>query len=519
MFAVALIVFRETLEAALILSIVLAASVGIPGRGRWITAGVTGGVIGAMAVAIFANAIAEAFAGSGQELLNATILGLAVCMLAWHNIWMASHAREMMQEAKALGQAVETGARPVVALALITGAAVLREGSETVLFLFSVAASSSENSISFLIGGLVGLACGVALGAGMYFGLLRIPVRRLFAVVSVMLLFLAAGLAAQCVSFLAQADVLPTLGDGLWDTSFLLSEGSIPGRILHTLIGYSARPSGIQLVAWIVTIIAISVPMWSIRRRRNLVVKVAVAIVGLIGLTHPAAAELQVRVPFVEWRELEFEHNGLVTFGPKGSSTDRAQSYTNAIGYGVLPWWEVELEGELASGAGQHLTWAATTIENTFQLTERGKYPVDVGMFVEYSQSTGLPPNDLTIGPLLHKDFSLFGLDTGHTANFLFSREVGGNASKATGFEFAWQSVAYLHPLFSPGFEYYGLINDLSHAGRYNQQQHYLGPVITGFQSFAPYGKLKFEVGYLAGLTTQTSGGAVRWKLEYEIVF
>jgi hypothetical protein len=125
-----------------------------------------------------------------------------------------------------------------------------------------------------------------------------IPVRRLFAVVSILVLFLAAGLAVQCVSFLAQADVLPILGDGLWDTSFLLSEGSIPGKILHTLICDSARPSGIQLVAWIVTIVAISVAMWLIRKRRNAAVVAAVVMIGMMGLVRPAAADLQVRLPY-----------------------------------------------------------------------------------------------------------------------------------------------------------------------------------------------------------------------------
>src|SRR5579862_3613831 len=140
MFAVALIVLRETLEAALIVSIVLAASVGIRGRVRWVGGGVAGGVVGSLLVAVFAAAIAEAFAGSGQELLNAAVLGLAVCMLAWHNIWMASHAHELMREANRIGRDVESGSRPVFALAIITGVAVLREGAETVLFLVGVAA-------------------------------------------------------------------------------------------------------------------------------------------------------------------------------------------------------------------------------------------------------------------------------------------------------------------------------------------------------------------------------------------
>lgn len=262
MFAVGLIVLRETLEAALIVSIVLAASIGIPGRGRWIGGGVAGGAVVSLIVALSTAGIAETFSGSGQELLNAAILGLAVCMLAWHNIWMASHGRALSQQAKVLGHAVATGARPLLALAMITGAAVSREGAETVLFLFGVAASSSEGMESLVIGGLLGLAGGAGLGAALYFGLLRIPLRRLFTVMSILVLFLAAGLAAQSVSFLVQADLLPSLGDNWWDTSFLLSEDSIPGKILHTLLGYVAKPSGIQLVAWLGTIVLIAVPMW-----------------------------------------------------------------------------------------------------------------------------------------------------------------------------------------------------------------------------------------------------------------
>ena len=518
MFAVALIVFRETLEAALIVSIVLAASNGIPGRGRWVGGGVACGAMGAVLVALFAAGISEAFAGNGQELLNAAILGLAVCMLAWHNIWMARHAREFMIEARAIGQSVRSGGRPTIALALITGAAVLREGSETVLFLFGVAASSVEGPAAFVAGAALGLAGGCAIGLGLYFGLLRIPLGRLFTVMGVLVLFLAAGLAAQCVAFLAQANVLPELGDRLWDTSFLLTEASIPGKILHTLIGYVARPSGIQVLAWAGTAAAIGLPMWLFSHRRSLTV-LAVATAGLIGLANPAAADLQVRLPHVDWREVEFEHNGLITFGRKGSPADRAQSYTNAIGYGVTPWWKIELEGEATAGGGRKPAWTATTFENRFQLTERGKYMFDVGFFFEYSQVPGLAPNSLTFGPILYREQDIFGLDTAHTLNLFFSRDVGGGATRDTGFQLGWKSLARLAPLFAPGVEYYTQVGSLGQAGTYNQQTHYAGPVLTGLRSFAPYGKVKYEVGYLFGLTTATPRGAIRWKLEYEIAF
>ncbi len=246
----------------------------------------------------------------------------------------------------------------------------------------------------------------------------------------------------------------------------------------------------------------------------------AAALASLIGFTPPAAADLQVRVPYVGWRELEFEHNGLVTFGRRGTSADRAQSYTNSIAYGVTPWWKIELEGELASGGGQHLTWAATTLENTFQLIEHGEYLFDLGLFVEYSQATGQSPNSFTFGPIIRKELpAILGIYTDHTLNLFLSRDVGGNATKDTGLKIAWQSVARFHPLIAAGFEYYAQIGDLAHTGNYNQQQHFVGPVLTGAQSFPPYGKLKYQVGYLFGLNTATPKSAIRWKLEYEIRF
>jgi|SRR5690348_14184405 high-affinity iron transporter len=270
MLAVAIIVFREILEAGLIVGIVMAASVGIPGRNQWIATGIAGGVLGAALVAWFAASIAQAFEGNGQELLNASVLVLAVCMLAWHNIWMASHARELAAHASALGRQVAAGTRPLAALALITGAAVLREGSETVLFVYGITASDQGGSAAALLaGGLLGIAGGVAAGTLIYLGLLRMPVRRLFAVTSWMVLLLAGGLAAQAAAFLVQAGLLPALGNQMWDTSFILPDDSLAGRIMHTLVGYVARPEGIQLLIFVATLVAIGLPMWLISRGRR----------------------------------------------------------------------------------------------------------------------------------------------------------------------------------------------------------------------------------------------------------
>ncbi|MBV9556336.1 MAG: FTR1 family protein [Pseudolabrys sp.] len=247
------IVFREVIEAGLIVGIVLAATRGVPGRGLWVTLGVVGGVIGAGIVALFAGKISEAFEGSGQELFNAGVLLTAVVMLMWHNAWMARHAKEIVDDMKRVGSDVSKGNRPLTALAIVVGLAVLREGAEVVLFLYGVMASGTSGS-SMLAGGLLGVAGGAAFTALTYFGLLAIPTRHIFSVTSWLIALLAAGMAAQAVQFLHAAGLLVALDQTVWDTSALLSESSLFGRFLHTLIGYTERPTEMQLVVYVGTL-------------------------------------------------------------------------------------------------------------------------------------------------------------------------------------------------------------------------------------------------------------------------
>jgi high-affinity iron transporter len=257
MLATAVIVFREVLEAALIVGIVMAASRGALGRGAWVTGGIASGVLGAVFVAGGAESIQTAAAGMGQEMFNAGILLAAVAMLGWHNIWMTRHGRELTLAANRLGAAVRAGARPLWTLALAVALAVLREGSEIVLFLYGIAAAGGGGAAAMLGGGALGLAAGIAAGAALYFGLVRIPMRHLFSVTSWLILLLAAGMAAQAAAFLLQADLLPPLGNEVWDTSFLLSDQSLVGNLLHTLVGYTAQPAGIQLAFYLATLLVI----------------------------------------------------------------------------------------------------------------------------------------------------------------------------------------------------------------------------------------------------------------------
>ena len=251
MLAALIIVFREVFEAGLIVGIVLAVTSNVRHRNRWIVGGVLAGVAGACLVAAFAGALSRLFEGMGQELFNATILGLAVVMLTWHNVWMARHGKQIAGEMHAVGKAVAEGSKTLAALAVVVGVAVLREGSEVALFLYGVMASDGGSALSLAIGGFAGLLLGALVCLLTYFGLMQIPQRVLFSATTVLITLLAAGMAAQAVVFLERANWITQLDAVVWDSAWLLSETSIVGRALHTLIGYTDQPTQMQLAVYL----------------------------------------------------------------------------------------------------------------------------------------------------------------------------------------------------------------------------------------------------------------------------
>jgi high-affinity iron transporter len=268
MLASLVIVFREVIEAGLIVGIVLAATRGVPRRSWWVSCGIVGGTLGACIVAAFAGELGALFSGSGQEFFNAAILLVAVAMLTWHNAWMAGHGRELAREVRAVGTSVAEGRRPLTALAIVVGVAVLREGSEVVLFLYGIFATGGTTVAAMVTGGALGVALGAAVSALIYLGLLAVPAHRLFAVTTGLITLLAAALAAQAVFFLQQADYFQGLATPLWDTSWLLRDDSVPGRLLHTLIGYTAMPDGAQLLAYAM-VIAMMLALMRLARGRT----------------------------------------------------------------------------------------------------------------------------------------------------------------------------------------------------------------------------------------------------------
>ena len=508
MLATAIILFRETLEAALIITIILSATRGLRHRGLWVNVGILAGIIGAIIVAFFAQQISELAEGTGQEIFNASILLAATLMLGWHNVWMAKHGREIAAQMNSVGTAVSEGERHMSALAIVVGLAVLREGSEVVLFLNGLFAGGT-GSPEMLTGSVFGLGAGVLTSVLLYFGLMRIPMRYFFSVTGWLILLLAAGLASQAAGFLTQASHLPGLIEPLWDTSSVLSERTIVGQVLHSLVGYTSRPSGMQLLVYMATLGVIAFIM---RRTRNqklspavnttALVLVAAVVVTASVVPRPAEASHIIYTPAVEYGETEIEFRGHDNFD-NDDSVDGSSKFKLDIGYGFTDRWFSEIVLEYKNPANGSGELEAIEWENIIQLTEQGQYSVDWGLLVEYkfAREPG-KPDKIEAGPLMQKEFGRLLL----TTNLILEKEVGSHAESGVEWEFASRLQWRRGPLFEPAIELFAEADELQ-----------LGPAFLGRTRIGDsLTFFAYEIGLLFGLTGDTPDQTLRFIVEAE---
>ncbi|MCB1720859.1 MAG: FTR1 family protein [Rhodospirillales bacterium] len=257
MFPTATIVFREIIEVALVVGIVLAATRGLPGRIHLVLAGLGAGVCGSVIIAFFTDSISQAINGMGQEIFNAGVMFVAVGFLSWTVIWMKTHGRQLAQNIKAVGADVMAGDKSAYVLVGVVALATFREGAEIALFTYGMTASGAFPLPEIIMGGVLGTIGGVAVGLMLYMGLLKAAQKHLFSVTGWMLIVLTAGMAAQGANFLIAAGVLPPLYPEVWDTSALISGQGFIGETLKVLVGYTPRPTGMELVFYGVVLLGV----------------------------------------------------------------------------------------------------------------------------------------------------------------------------------------------------------------------------------------------------------------------
>jgi len=506
-FASAIIVFREMLEIVLIVGLITAATKGLRFRNALIASGIGAGVALSALVAFFADSISEMADGVGQEIFNASIMLLAAGVVSWTVIWMQRHARELGNRARLLGEMVISGEKPLYTIAIMIGLSVLREGTEMVLFIYGKILAENESIASIAIGSVVGGVMGAFIGVIFYYGILKMAKQRLFKITTWMLVFLCAGMAAQGAQYLVAADVLPVIAAQAWDSSWLLADDSAAGQAMHSLIGYSAKPSGMQLLFFIGTLFMVSSML--LRQPKHMkLAKVVSSVMLTFAITlsaGSASASYSIKSPTIEEGELEFDFKNSTDFN--GGKT----SFENSIGvgYGLSSRWFSELELEFEKESHDNYKAMAFTLESRWLFAEPGQNLIDSGIVLELEKSLQSGYADKVEAILmLQKNYDKFV----HTANLILEQAIGEN-SHDEGVEggIQWSSKYRLDAKYQPGIEYYADFGELKESEPFSQQKHLVGPVLSGKIS-----NVKYSVGVLAGISDAAPDAALKWNFELE---
>jgi hypothetical protein len=233
----------------------------------------------------------------------------------------------------------------------------------------------------------------------------------------------------------------------------------------------------------------------------------------MIVLSAPALAEKLVYTPDAEEGEWEFETNALYDFNHNDKTKNALQEYHQAIGYGVNSFWHTELELEdetlptdtsITSFQATHIEW-----ENIFQFTPKGEYWLDTGMYLAYEAPvTHGQPGQFEGKILLEKDIHKWT----NVLNISFNQETGAERDPDTDSGIAWSTRYRFNRYIQPGFEYWIDFPEMSGDSTYNDQNHQIGPVIYGDL----WGHLKYDIGYLFGISQAAPHRELKWNLEYE---
>jgi FTR1 family protein len=515
MLSAAIVIFREVFEIVLIVGIILAATRGIPNRLKAVGLGFGGGLAGAGLVALFTKEISQLAEGVGQEIFNASILFIAGLFIGWTVLWMRKHAREMKAHFTQVGYDVASGKLPYFSLSLIIALAMLREGSEIVLFAYGMLASGM-GLLSLAGGAAIGLAGGLVLGLALYWGLVKFSVKNFFHITSWILMMLVAGMMSQAIGFLIAAGMIDSLSRPLWDTSWLLSDGSIAGQSLKTLIGYTARPAVMQVIAYALTLGTLLF-LTEISSRIRAPAKAAAATAALLVISLwplPAGAVGKMTTPYIVKGELEIEWQGSYAFDHRADK-DGGQEHEFEIEYGLTNWWLMELAGAFErenDDEDKNLNFSEVELATRFQLTEPGEHWLDAGLqlaYIHVLEDDSAKAVEAKL--LLAKDVGRFS----HLANIVFETEIGNHAEHGVAAEFAWNTRYRYDMHFEPGIEWHSDFGIIDDGSDFNEQEHVVGPAVFG--RITPH--IKYQVGYFAGLSRESPDHSFRGNLEYERFF
>jgi high-affinity iron transporter len=265
-----IVTLREAFEAALILGIIYTylQKIGARDGYRYVTWGGTLGLLASLGMGIGVGYLSGPLLDWGPDVVGAVVIFAAVVLLTWHAWWMRRHAQAIRGQVQhRIDEARAARSLWVVGLIAFTG--VFREGAETVLFLWGIMAqAASTTAWEGLVGGVAGVVTAAAIGWAIFHGGRHLSLSRFFSVTTVFIMLLAAGLFSTGIGRLQGMGLLP-LGEPLWDTSSLLSDRTVLGSFLTGLVGYRARPSGLEVMGYAAYLITAAALLWGRRSGRR----------------------------------------------------------------------------------------------------------------------------------------------------------------------------------------------------------------------------------------------------------
>ncbi len=255
MFTIAVVIFRESLEIALLLGVITAVTKPIKNSRRYIIAGALAGVSIASIMAFFASSITEAFGGLGDELVDAGVILFTAALISWTVVWMQGYNRSIRKHLGDLSEKINSNTSSKAMLSVVVAMTIMREGMEIILFVYSISSAHNITMTEYVWGLLVGSAAGFTTGIILYKGLINFSGKFIFKISTILLILIAAGLSAQAAGILTSIGVIEILSDQLWDSSWLIDDRSTVGKLLSITIGYDSRPNIMQIIFYFSTVI------------------------------------------------------------------------------------------------------------------------------------------------------------------------------------------------------------------------------------------------------------------------
>jgi len=266
MIKLAIVVFRECLEIAFLLSMVLAVTKPVKNSRKYIILGSMIGVCFAALFAFFAKTLSESMGGLGDEMFNSFVILFTAILISWTVVWMQGYTKKVRKDLSKLSDKINAGSVSQLMLVFVVAAAIFREGAEIILFVHSIASAGNIDGNEYITGIGFGVFAGVSVGALLYLGLMKYAGKYIFKISTILLTLIAAGLAAEAAGVMTSSGIIEIFSEQLWDSSWLVDNNSITGKVLNITIGYDSRPNGMQMAFYFATII-LTVGMMKFRSR------------------------------------------------------------------------------------------------------------------------------------------------------------------------------------------------------------------------------------------------------------